>query len=400
MDPKKLYEEAGNLLHKARAILDAFEGQDVPAEKAEEYDRLMDEHDAKVAQAKRLERTARAESFLDEPQNPLDTPVPPGGDTAGQETPPEVKAAWGRYMRGFSLKEPELKALQTDDDERGGFLVMPEQEANRFLQAVDDALWIRGLAEVVRITNADSLGVPSLETDLSDADWTVELGTGSEDDELDFGKRALYPHPLAKRVKVSNTLLRKAPQAENIVYARMRQLVQVTEEKGFMEGTGANQPLGCYTASDMGISTSHDTTAADDSDIAADDLITCKHELKAQYWPGARWVIHRTILKEIRQLKDGNGQYIWNPGLASDLPSSILDIPYVVSEYAPDDSSTGLYVAIIGDFSYYWIADALDIQIQVLKELYAEDNQTGYIIRKETDGMPVLGEAFRRLKMA
>ena len=53
-----------------------------------------------------------------------------------------------------------------------------------------------------------------------------------------------------------------------------------------------------------------------------------------------------------------------------------------------------------GDFRYYWIADALDMQIQRLVELYARTNQTGFIGRLETDGMPVLEEAFVRLQMA
>jgi len=38
--------------------------------------------------------------------------------------------------------------------------------------------------------------------------------------------------------------------------------------------------------------------------------------------------------------------------------------------------------------------------IQVLTELYAETNQNGYHSRLEADGMPVLAEAFGRVKLA
>jgi HK97 family phage major capsid protein len=55
---------------------------------------------------------------------------------------------------------------------------------------------------------------------------------------------------------------------------------------------------------------------------------------------------------------------------------------------------------MLGDFSFYWIVDALDAAIQVLDQLYAESNQTGYIIRSESDAMPVLEEAFVRSKLA
>jgi HK97 family phage major capsid protein len=81
-------------------------------------------------------------------------------------------------------------------------------------------------------------------------------------------------------------------------------------------------------------------------------------------------------------------------------PDTILGRPLMISEYAPNTFTTGLYVGMFGDFSNYWIADLLDMQIQVLTELYAETNQDGFIGRYEGDGMPVLEEAFARVKLA
>jgi HK97 family phage major capsid protein len=81
-------------------------------------------------------------------------------------------------------------------------------------------------------------------------------------------------------------------------------------------------------------------------------------------------------------------------------PDRILNLPVAMSENAPNTMTTGLYVGMLGDFSHYWIADALDMQVQRLTELYAETNQTGFIGRMESDGMPVLAEAFVRVKLA
>ena len=67
-----------------------------------------------------------------------------------------------------------------------------------------------------------------------------------------------------------------------------------------------------------------------------------------------------------------------------------------ISEFVPNTFPTGQYVGILGDFSNYWIADALSMQVQRLNELYAETNQVGFIGRLETDGAPVLEEAFVR----
>ena len=43
------------------------------------------------------------------------------------------------------------------------------------------------------------------------------------------------------------------------------------------------------------------------------------------------------------------------------------------------------YIGILGNFSHYWIADAMSMQIQRLNELYAETNQVGFIGRLETE---------------
>ena len=104
--------------------------------------------------------------------------------------------------------------------------------------------------------------------------------------------------------------------------------------------------------------------------------------------------------EEVAKLKDGNGQYIWDDGLRQEASiPRLCGFPVNVSEDAPSTMTAGLYVAILGDFSKYYIAESLDITIQVLVELYAETNQNGYILRYEGDGMPVLEEAFTRLKM-
>jgi HK97 family phage major capsid protein len=218
-----------------------------------------------------------------------------------------------------------------------------------------------------------------------------------------FGKRELTPHPLAKRIKVSETLLQRAALgAESIVRDRLAYKFGVTEESAFMTGSGANQPLGVFTANAQGISTGRDVSDGNTTTaIGADGLINAKYSLKSQYMmsPSLRWVFNRAAVKNIRKLKDGQGQYLWAPGLAG-AKDTILEVPFLMSEYAPSTFTTGLYVGIIGDFSWYWIAEALGMQVKRLNELYAETNQVGFIGRMEVDGMPVLEEAFARVKLA
>lgn len=314
----------------------------------------------------------------------------------------EYRNAFGGWLaRGAeAITAEEYRAMQADSDIGGGYLVAPQQMVMELLKEVDDIAVIRQYARTHQLETAASLGVPTLDKDADDWDWTAEIRTGSET-EIEFGKRELRPHPLAKRIKISNTLLRKAAMGpEQIVRERLAYKLGVTQEKAYMTGDGVQKPLGVFTASADGISTDRDvSTGNTGTEIMPDGLIEAKYTLKQAYWSRARWIFHRDALKQIRKMKDGNGQYIWQPGISGGAPDRILELPYTASEFAPNTFTSGKYVGVLGDFKYYWIVDALDMAIQRLVELYAETNQTGFIGRYEGDGMPVLEEAFVRVKL-
>jgi HK97 family phage major capsid protein len=102
----------------------------------------------------------------------------------------------------------------------------------------------------------------------------------------------------------------------------------------------------------------------------------------------------------ISKLKDGEGRYLWQQGLAAGQPDTILNLPVNESEYAPSTFTTGKYVGILGNFQFYWIAELFGMEIQRLNELFAATSQVGFIGRMWADGAPVLEEAFARVKLA
>ena len=295
----------------------------------------------------------------------------------------------------------EMRALQVDLDTAGGYLRPPEEFMDQLIKNIDDRTYIRQWATTFTVTGADSLGVPTLENDPSDADWTSELATGNEDTAMSFGKRSLHPHPLAKRIKLSKKLLRAVPNAEGFVRGRLSYKFGITFEKAGLLGTGTGQPLGLFVASSDGISTGRDiSTGNTATSIQTDGLIEAKYGIKPQYWPRLRWLFHRDGQKQIAKLKDGNGQYLWRESVRVGEPDRLLNLPTFMSEYVPNTFTTGQYVGLLGDFSHYWIVDALTFELQMLMELYAETNQVGLIGRLESDGMPVLEEAFARVTLA
>ncbi len=398
MNERELLAKRAELINQARAMVDtaATEKRDFSTEDQNNYDAIFVE----VGKVDKKIENLRKLGTADAPEFRTSEPVrPEGGDPVNADEEKRNKAHVAFIRSGAIL--PELRALQADSDAAGGFYTAPQQFVNRLIQAVDNQVFIRQWATVNRVINAQSLGMPYLAADPADADWTSELGTGNEDSTMSFGKRELNPKPLAKRIKISNKLLRLSPDVEALVIERLAYKFGITFEKAGMTGSGANQPLGVFTASADGISTGRDvSTDNTTSAFTADGLKNAKYTLKGTYWPRAKWVFHRDGVKMLAKLKDGEGRYLWQPAVQLGQPDMYEGVPVYASEYAPSTFTTGLYAGIIGDFSQYHIADALDFSTQRLNELYAATNQTGFIGRLESDGMPVLEEAFVRVKLA
>ena len=405
----ELRQQRAALVQEARTLIDTAENEkrDMTGEEEQRYEAIMadvDKTGSKIAKEERMESLQSQLADGDDEGRDGDDPGEQSDNPGGLESreSKRYEEAFRRFLVGGdrALTAEEYRAMQVDDDTGGGYLVTPQQMVMQLLKGVDDVAIVRQFATIYQLRTAKSLGVPTLDSDADDADWTAELKTGSET-ELEFGQRELRPHPIAKRVKVSNTLLRQAAMSpDTLVRERLQYKFGITEEKAFMTGNGSQKPLGLFTASADGISTDRDEAGDNTATkIVPDTLITAKYKLKGQYHPRARWIMHRDVMAAVRKLKDGNGQYLWQPGIQGGAPDRILDMPYTLSEYAPNTMTTGLYVAMLGDYRYYWIAEALDMQLQRLSELYAETNQTGFIGRMEVDGMPVLEEAFVRVKM-
>jgi HK97 family phage major capsid protein len=410
-------QKRAELVNEARIIFDSAEkeNRDVTTEEDAQYERIMKEVDTIGAEIEAEVRTNERRQKLDNLQRELgesqgrfgSSENPQDGDEQRNTKPRDTKEyrnAFREYICGGrdALNGEQIRSLQADSAAQGGYLVAPTQFVAELLADVKDALVIEQLARTFTLEKAESLGVPTRESTLDDFDWTGEVSTANEDDGITFGKRELTPHPLSKLVKVSGKLLRlgTAMDPESIVREELAYVLGGTKEKAYMTGSGSNQPLGIFTASDDGIPTSRDVSTGNTAtDIKGDGLIEAKFSLKSQYLKNARWLFHRDAIKGVRKLKDANGNYIWMAGLTSGQPDTILEIPYTMSEFAPHTFSASQYVGIIGDFRFYWIVNALNMEIQRLIELFSLNNKIGFVARAESDAAPARAEAFSRVKL-
>jgi HK97 family phage major capsid protein len=418
MTPKELREQRAKLIADARDEMEQAEkdGREWTEEDEARFDKRMADADKLRKKYEREERLQAAEKDVAASRGVSDADELDdnfaGGDGSvneqrnGTADSPELRAAFGAFLGAEAAHAPtayaEYRALQTDVDAQAGYLVPPEQFVNELIADLDDEVFIRGWSRTFTVRQARSLGAPKRTTRMSTFAWSAEIVAPTADTALAFAKRELYPHYLTGEILVSRDLMRSAVMSpEAIVRGEMARDAGEVQEDGFLSGNGSQQPLGLFTASADGISTGRDiSTGNTTTEVKFDGLLEAKWSLKMGYWNRSRWLFNRTIAKQIAKEKNGIGEYLWRESVRVGEPDTLLGRPAFISERAPNTATTGLYVGMLGDFSNYWIADALDMEMQRLDELHARTNQVGFIGRIKTDGMPVTEEAFSRVTLA
>lgn len=132
--------------------------------------------------------------------------------------------------------------------------------------------------------------------------------------------------------------------------------------------------------------------------VTADELIDLVHSVKSVYRKKAVFLLNDSSIKTIRKLKDGNGQYLWQPGLKEGQPDMLLNHRLVTSPYMPEVAASAKPI-LFGDFKFYWIADRQGRSFQRLNELYAATGQVGFRATQRVDGRLVLSEALKCLQV-
>jgi len=225
------------------------------------------------------------------------------------------------------------------------------------------------------------------------ASWIDEEGAYTESDDS-FGQVSIGAYKLGTMIKVSEELLNDSVfDLESYISREFARRIGAKEEEAFFTGDGSGKPLGILAASggaETGI------TAASATAITADELIDLFYSLKSPYRRNAVWVLNDSTIKAVRKLKDGSGQYLWQPSLTAGTPDTILGRPVRTSAYMPAIAASAKTIAF-GDFSYYWIADRQGRSFKRLNELYAANGQVGFLASQRVDGKIILPEAVKVL---
>ena len=387
-----LREKRANLWNETKAFLDSHRSEDgmVSAEDNATYEKMEADVVALGKEIDRLERQASIDREMDQPTaSPLvSRPVAPSAKKQGRASDEYRNAFWG-MIRNRNLTPRVMNDLQIGTDTEGGYLV-PDEFEHTLVQGLEEENVLRSLCTVIQTSSGDRK-IPIV-TAHGTASWVDEEDPIPTSDET-FGQISIGAHKVATMIKVSDELLQDSVfNLESYIAAEFARRIGAAEEEAFITGNGTGKPTGLLHATNgagTGVTTTGNTPTAD-------EIFDLVHSIKSVYRRKAVFLLNDSTLKAIRKLKDGQGQYLWQPGLKEGQPDMLLNYRIATSPFMPEIAA-GNKVILFGDFKSYWIADRQGRSFQRLNELYAATGQVGFRATQRVDGRLVLAEAMKCL---
>ena len=394
MDIQTLIEKRANRWQEAKTFLDERTDKDgkISAEDAATYECMESEIADLSKNIERFERQAAIDLKLAAPttQPVLNTPKSNVEIKTGRASDEYRQAALTAIRTNFKQVN---NFLQEGTDSLGGYLV-PAEWDSRLISALEEENVMRKLGTAIQTSGDHKINITATKPA---AAW-IDEGQALSFSDTTFAQVTLGAHKLQVGIKVTNELLYdNAFNLENYIVDQFSKALANAEEDAFLNGaaTDTGKPTGLFVTAASDTTTVVTTAGAS---IAADDIINLVYKLKRPYRKNAVFILNDAVLAAVRKLKDSNQAYMWQPSYQAGEPDRLFGYPVYTSTYAPEVAA-GKAVIAFGDMSYYNIGDRGTRSFKDLRELFMANDMTGFVMIERVDGVLVLPEAVRVLKM-
>lgn len=335
----------------------------------------------------------------------------PGFGAGGDPAVEEAKAKETEYRKSFDrwFRKGDTgmiyKALQTDSDPDGGFMVPTEVERS-ITRVVATISSVRRLAQVIN-TGAQTYKKP-INLGGATGGWVGERDARTETgtprlNVIDFPTAELYAMPSATQTMLDDADM----NVEQWLSTEVAQTFADMEGAAFINGDGVNKPKGflqytvvanaSYQWGRIGrVDTG--TSGAFPASNPADVLINLIHSIRPGYRPGAAFLMNDLTLSQVRRFKDSTGQYLWQPSLQAGQPATLLGYPVEIDENMPDLAANSLSVAFANWARAYLIVDRMGVR--VLRDPYTAKPYVMFYTTKRVGGGVQNFEAIKLLRFA
>ena len=391
MNERELLEKRARLWDTAKEFLNTHRGEDgcQSAEDDATYAKMEADMANLEKEIARSRRAAEIEAKLNAPMsNPLVSA--PDNGKANQNTGRASDAYREDFFNAMRGKPTVHNVLSEGTDADGGYLVPTEFE-REVVNGLKETGSIRSIARVITTASERKIALAATH---SQAHWTDENAAYTESNPT-FSQKSLDAYKMTDLIRVSEELLQDAFfDLEGYIRDEIVSAFAELEDSAFCVGTGSGQPTGIFTANggDVGVN----AAAADK--VTFEEIVDLVYGLKAPYRRNARFLLNDSTIAAIRKIKDGNGQYVWQPSMQAGQPDRLMGYELITTPAAPA-MAAGAYAIAFGDFGYFWIADRGARTFRRLNELYATNGQVGFIASQRLDAKVILPEAIKLVKM-
>lgn len=317
------------------------------------------------------------------------------------------KAAFEAMLRknDKQLDPAEVKTLSVGSDPDGGYLVTPDM-SGRIVKRIYETSPMRQIATVVAIGTDALEGLE--DTGEAGAGYAGEQTQGSDTTTPNLAKYRIPVHIIDTEPKATQKILDDATLDVTAwlsgkvadKFARFEAAEFITGSANRIRGLALGYPVAADSGSgvtwgSVGYVASGASGAFASSNPADKifDLIGC---LKQAYLTNARFLTRRSVITAIRKLKDGQGNYLWQPSLVAGQPEQIAGYPVTLAEDMPALASDS-YSMAFGDFAEaYTIVDRHGIR--VLRDPYTSKPFVKFYTTKRVGGGVVNFEAYKLMK--
>ena len=291
-----------------------------------------------------------------------------------------------------NLTPDEVKVLTVGNDTTAGYLAPPEY-VRELIKGIVEYSPIRSIARI-RSTSQRSIQVPKRTGEFT-AQWVAEQGTRSETTGYTVGLDEIAAHEMYALVDISEMELEDSVfNLEAEMNSEFTEQFAKAEGAAFVSGDSIGKPEGILT----GLPVARSQTSINNDALAADDLINAAHNVKAEYARNGSFILSRSTLAAVRKMQDGEGQYVFQPGVyAMGVGSNILGHPIVECTDMPAVAN-GTVPVVFGDFRRgYMIVDRTVLSIMRDPFTQASSGNVRYIARRRVGGQVILDEALTKI---
>lgn len=393
---KGLVEKVNEALVPLRSEVESLKASQRDVVTEAKFDKMAAQVTAAVEKMQAIEQKQAAQAAA------LERGAMNAGGMDGRDAP-EAKAKLDAFLRKEGQGSLEIRAMSTDSNPDGGFLVLPERSATVVSRIFETS-------PIRLVANIEQTGAKSrtflIDDDEGSAEWSGEKAAATEDTP-DVGEKEIVAHNVRAKMNATADMLADAYlDLAGWLTTKGADKIGRTENAAFFSGNGVAKPRGLLTYANWASPGVYQRDRIEQiisgaaATITAEGLIDLQYSLKEAYQPSAVWMMKRATFGAVIKLKGADNFYFGPMMLAEGVPTmQILGRRVIFADDMQALGTGGNLAVAYGDFGRaYTILDRVGLQI--LRDPYTAHPYTVFHLTKRTGGDVTNFDALKLMRLA